>query len=341
MDWLRSLGPVADTSVVVVVDGGGTQSRAAVGTSDGELLAYAEGGPTNQRSAGDDDAAANLRDVIAAAVADAGAPEVGSVLVSSASVDTQAHVDVLSAGVAEALPSAGDVLVMADTIGCWAATASLEPAVALIAGTGSAVLAGSLEHGSRRFGGWDYVLGDEGSGFALGRDALREVLLVSEGRSDATILADACRARLGIEETDELFDRIYKPEIDKSVIASFARDVLDLATKGDPCSTAIVDDQQRRLAETVAAAFRAYPSIHTLGCFGGLWNVELYRTRFIRAVMTALGHRPTIVYPGDTAMAGSFRLLHRLGPDGAAGDAEDAAVARFTEALAAAKDAAG
>lgn len=341
MDWLRSLGPVADTSVVVVVDGGGTRSRAAVGTDAGELVAYVEGGPTNQRSAGDDAASANLRDVIAAAVAEAGHPEVGSVLVSSASVDTQAHVDVLSAGVADALPGTDDVLIVADTIGCWAATASLEPAVAMIAGTGSAVLAGSLEHGSRRFGGWDYVLGDEGSGFALGREALREVLLVSEDRSDATALADACRARLDLGETDELFDRIYKPEIDKSVIATFARDVLDLASAGDGASLAIVDDQQRLLADTVAAAFRAFPSIGTLGCFGGLWNVELYRTRFTRAVTAALGGEPTIVYPGDTAMAGSYRLLRRFGPGGAAGPAEDDAVARFTEALMAAKDAAG
>ena len=56
---------------------------------------------------------------------------------------------------------------------------------------------------------------------------------------------------------------------------------------------------------------------------------------------TALGREPTIVYPGDTAMAGSYRLLRRFGPDGAAGAAEDDAVARFTEALMAAKDAAG
>lgn len=338
MDWLRSIPAFSDVSTVVVVDGGGTGSRAAVATSDGELLGYARGGPTNSRSAGDADAAEHTRAVIAAALADAARPlSPTAVLVSSASVDTQAHADVLAEGVRKVVPGPATISVVADTIGCWAATAKLEPAVAVISGTGSAVLAGALDQGSRRYGGWDYVLGDEGSGYALGRAALREVLLVSEGRSDGHALDDAVRARLGIAETDELFDRIYKPEVDKSLIASFATDVLRLATDGDARADAIVEEQVRLLADTVAAAFRDFTGIHTLGCFGGIWNVPLYCQRFGRAVKATTGRQPTVVYPGDVAMAGSFRLVLRQGPGGAPGPAEDAAVERFEAGLLAAK----
>jgi N-acetylglucosamine kinase-like BadF-type ATPase len=334
VDWLRSLPAFDDVATVVVVDGGGTRSRAAVATGSGELLGYALGGPTNARSAGDEAAAENTRAVIAGALADAARPLAPTaVLVSSASVDTAAHASVLAGGVRRVVPGSATIAVVADTLGSWAATAALEPAVAVIAGTGSAVLAGSLDQGSRRFGGWDYVLGDEGSGYALGRAALREVLLVSEGRSGAHVLADAVRDRLGIDETDELFDAIYKPEVDKARIASFARDVLELATKGDPDSGRIVDDEVTRLAETVAAAFAAYPAIHTLGCFGGMWNVETYRKRFARTLVTVSGRSPKVVFPGDVAMAGSFRLVLRHGPDGRPGPDEDAAVARFTDGL--------
>ena len=323
---------------MVVVDGGGTGSRAAVATSDGEVLGYARGGPTNSRSAGDDDAAENTRAVIAAALADAARPlSPTAVLVSSASVDTEAHAQVLADGVRKVVPGPATISVVADTIGCWAATAKLEPAVAVISGTGSAVLAGALDQGSRRYGGWDYVLGDEGSGYALGRAALREVLLVSEGRSTGSDLADAVRDRLGIDETDELFDLVYKPEIDKAYIASFATDVLHLATEGDPRSVSLVEEQVRLLADAVAAAFGEFTGIHTLGCFGGIWNVPTYRTRFGRAVIAATGRQPTVVYPGDVAMAGSFRLVLRQRPGGGPGAAEDAAVDRFEQGLLAAK----
>jgi N-acetylglucosamine kinase-like BadF-type ATPase len=338
VDWLRSIPAFPDVSTVVVVDGGGTGSRAAVATSEGEVLGYARGGPTNSRSAGDEAAAENLRAVIGAALADAARPlSPTAVLVSSASVDTEAHAQVLADGVRKVVPGPATISVVADTIGCWAATAALAPAVAVIAGTGSAVLAGSLEQGSKRYGGWDYVLGDEGSGYALGRSALREVLLVSEGRSGGSFLAEAVRERLGIDETDELFDLVYKPEVDKALIASFATDVLRLATQGDPRSEALVDEQVRLLAETVAAAFREFTGIHTLGCFGGIWNVPTFRIRFGRAVVAASGRQPTVVYPGDVAMAGSFRLVLRHGPDGRAGSAEDDAVSRFEAGLLAAK----
>lgn len=338
VDWLRSIPTFGEVSTVVVVDGGGTGSRAAVATASGEVLGYARGGPTNSRSAGDAAAAENLRAVIAGALADAARPLAPTaVLVSSASVDTQAHAAVLEGGVRQVVPGDATVSVVADTIGCWAATAKLEPAVAVIAGTGSAVLAGALDQGSKRYGGWDYVLGDEGSGYALGRAALREVLLVSEGRSEAVALAQACRERLDIDETDELFDLIYKPEVDKAAIAAFATDVLRLATQGEPHAGRIVDEQVAALADTVAAAFRDFTGLHTLGCFGGIWNAEVYRQRFGRALVAAAGRQPTVVYPGDTAMAGSFRLLLRKGPDGAPGAAEDDAVAAFEAGLAAAK----
>jgi N-acetylglucosamine kinase-like BadF-type ATPase len=341
VDWLRSIPAFPDVTTVVVVDGGGTGSRATVATAEGEVLGYAEGGPTNSRSAGDDEAAENTRGVIAAALADAARPlSPTAVLVSSASVDTEAHARVLADGARKVVPGPATISVVADTIGCWAATAALAPAVAVIAGTGSAVLAGALDQGSRRYGGWDYVLGDEGSGYALGRAALREVLLVSEGRSDGTALADAVRERLGIDETDELFDRIYKPEVDKAAIAAFAADVLDLASAGDARSGQLVDEQVRLLADAVAAAFRDFDGIDTLGCFGGIWNVATYLDRFRTAVSAAVGREPSIVHPGDVAMAGSFRLVLRHGPGGVAGPREDDAVRRFEDGLRHAKDAA-
>ena len=49
------------------------------------------------------------------------------------------------------------------------------------------------------------------------------------------------------------------------------------------------------------------------------------------------GRQPTVVYPGDVAMAGAFGLVLRNGPDGLAGSAEDDAVSRFEAGLLAAK----
>jgi len=329
-----------DVSGVVVVDGGGTRSRAALSTADGELLGYVEGGPTNSRSAGDHEAGENVRAVVAGAVDDAGgtAPAVTAVLVTSASVDTQAHAEVLINGVAEAVPHGATIAAVADTLGCWAATAKMEPAVAVIAGTGSAVLAGSVAEGSRRFGGWDYVLGDEGSGFAMGRAALRETLLVSERRSSASAIAEACLRRLGVGDVDELFDAIYKPEVDKAEVAAFAADIFDLADKGDTHAHGVIVEEAVRLADTVGAAFDQFSDLRTLGCFGGIWNDEHYLAAFTEALHARVPSMPEIVHPGDVAMAGALRIVLRHHSDGKAGAAEDETVERFSTALLAAKE---
>lgn len=342
MDWLRSMPEFPDVSTVVVVDGGGTRSRAAVAAGDGALLGYAEGGPTNARGVGDEAASANVAEVVAGAL-DAGSgdqPDVSAVLVTSASVDTEDHAEVLADGVRRSVPTDATISVVADTLGCWAATARLAPAVAVIAGTGSAVLAASMEEGSRRYGGWDYLLGDEGSGFAMGRAALRETLLVSEGSSSARALADACCARLDVSETDELFDRVYKPEVDKAYVASFAGDVLRLAAEGDDRATAIVHAEAAALVATVAAAFRDFAALRTLGCFGGIWHADVYRDAFSASLAEQVDEPPEIVVPGDVAMAGALRLVLRHHGDRVLDPAEDGAVDRFTAELAVAKDAA-
>jgi glucosamine kinase len=342
VDWLKAMPAFPDVSGVVVVDGGGTRSRAALVSAEGELLGYAEGGPTNGRSAGDEAAAHNVGATIGDAVAAAGADaaSVTAVLVTSASVDTQAHADVLSGGVRTAVPGNATIAVVSDTLGCWAATAKMAPAVAVIAGTGSAVLAGSLEQGSRRFGGWDYVLGDEGSGFAIGRAALQETLRVSEGRSSATDLAAACRKRLGIADVDELFDAVYKPSFDKSKVAAFAADVFDLADQDDEDADRLITSAAADLAATVAAAFDQFDHLDTLGCFGGIWNADRYRKAFASTLGDRVPERPAIVHPGDVAMAGAYRIVLRHHPDGEAGAVEDRAVGRFSTALLAAKEAA-
>jgi hypothetical protein len=90
----------------------------------------------------------------------------------------------------------------------------------------------------------------------------------------------------------------------------------------------------------VAPAFADFSGIDTLGCFGGIWNATRYREQFADALAIRVPTKPRIVYPGDVAMVGSFRLLLRKGPT-LARPGEDAAVVRFESDLMAAKAAVG
>ena len=62
-----------------------------------------------------------------------------------------------------------------------------EPGVVLIAGTGSIAYGVNHDGFAARAGGWGYVLGDEGSGYWIGRQALAAVVREADGRGPKTL----------------------------------------------------------------------------------------------------------------------------------------------------------
>ena len=88
----------------------------------------------------------------------------------------------------------GDVLVVNDALVALEAGAPDEPGVVVIAGTGSIAYGRNERNQAARAGGWGYMLGDEGSGYWIGRAALRAVLREADRRGPATQLTGAAAA---------------------------------------------------------------------------------------------------------------------------------------------------
>ena len=104
-------------------------------------------------------------------------------------------------------------------------------------------------------GGWGYLFGDEGSGYELGRLALRAVSQAADGRGEATVLTDRI-LRLGLADPLDLLGRLY-PAPPASEIAALAPIVIDAASDGDPVAKRIVAEGAAALAELVRASARA------------------------------------------------------------------------------------
>lgn len=331
INWIERVPPRPPGGLIVVVDGGATHSRVAVATPDGDLVGYADGGPTNGRSVGDAMASANLVEVIGAALADGSVDPafVTYCLVTSASIDTVAQSELMSAA-ARPLVGAAVVATVPDPMGCWASTNALGPGVGVIAGTGSVVVAADRERGLwRRYGGWDYILGDEGAGYGLGRAALQETMRFGEGRSDAVDLVDAvmtsgsARAR-SVTDIEGLLDGVHKPFVDKAWIASFGTILLDLADEGDAPSLRILRRETGVLAEAAAAAVDAIDEAVdpvVVGLFGGTFVSSAQRATFVEGVGERTNRPVEVVVPEHTALVGAFTIALGWGDDVAGPDA--------------------
>lgn len=110
--------------------------------------------------------------------------------------------------------------------------------VAMVAGTGATAWAVRADDDRELiFGGWGALLGDEGSGYALGLAGLRAAVRACEGRAEApTALYPAIRQHFGLSEAtfrEDLVALAYHKPLSRPEIGALAPLVARLAAEGD------------------------------------------------------------------------------------------------------------
>lgn len=123
--------------------------------------------------------------------------------------------------------------------------------VLLLAGTGTVAYGVNREGQSLRIGGWGYQIGDEGSGYWLGLEAIKMLSRVIDGYAEDTTLTQLLRNKLGIDlNRDQLIDWLYRQDSPRTRdIAICATAVLDAAALGDVAALKIVTKGVNHLAD--------------------------------------------------------------------------------------------
>ncbi|MBF9232692.1 BadF/BadG/BcrA/BcrD ATPase family protein [Microvirga alba] len=226
------------------IDGGGTKCRARLRDAKGALLGEGTGGPSNIRL--DPDLVwnsiltacrealgqAGLQEAdlkrIHAGMGAAGAGQTSAVerLLSrphpffSFAIDTDAHT-------------------------AWLGAFGGRDGAILIVGTGSCGY--GVVGGQRRYvGGWGYEISDEGSGAAIGREALRRIIWAYDGRIASTPLSRTLLAEFG-NDPEILVDWVGKAR--PSDYARYAPIVLEHAEQRDPLGIALVTEAASGMAQ--------------------------------------------------------------------------------------------
>jgi len=122
-----------------------------------------------------------------------------------------------------------------------------EPGMSLLAGTGAICLVSDDGVQHRQFGGWGYLLGDEGSGYDLGRKCIRLALSDFEQGRLPSHLTQALLSFYGLSEPDELVTAIFSSENPQQMISSSARLVCEHAAKGDATAQQCVNEAAEAL----------------------------------------------------------------------------------------------
>jgi glucosamine kinase len=234
---------------VLGIDVGGTKTVCLLGDERGQVIASARGPGANLQAAGE----LGLEKVLHQVMEDTLAHEddtPSSVCLGIAGVDRPEDKTVVHA-IMDRISAKARVLVVNDALIALRAAVPDGPGIVIVAGTGS-IAYGCDRHGrAARAGGWGYLLGDEGSGYWMGRLAMRATVRAADGRGSPTTLTRRVLAHFGVDHPDDLLHMISRERFEPSVVAALAADVQRAGEEGDKVAAGIL---ARGGQELVAAA---------------------------------------------------------------------------------------
>lgn len=237
--------------VLAGVDGGGTRSTLVLADLAGRELARVAGPPGLVDPRAPERSAEIIATLVRIAAAQAGlAACPASLCAGLAGVGNEAERGAVERTLVAARVAERVRIVSDGEIALQGAFAG-GPGVLLIAGTGSVAYGRGPDGRTERCGGWGMYLGDEGSGYAIGREALAAALRSVDGREERTGLLPLVLELLGLDGPRGVPP--WAGRAAKGELAALARPVLDLAASGDPVARRLVERQAEALASHVVA----------------------------------------------------------------------------------------
>ncbi|WP_120523015.1 N-acetylglucosamine kinase [Arthrobacter celericrescens] len=259
---------------VIGLDIGGTKTR-GVRFEDGVVVRDESVGSANVQNVSREAAAANLAELFSRI----GGGRVDTVLAGAGGIDTDDDARALAALIEPHVPGAA-VSVVHDSRLLLAAGRT-STGVAVIAGTGSAAWGKNAAGQEARAGGWGYLLGDEGSGYWLGREAVRHSLRRMNKGLEPDALTSALLDSCGLDDPNKLIALFHSPDTDRRYWAQRAGVVVQTADEGLEVSRQLLDQAGRDLAELAAQVLRqlGIPGPAILGSGLGM-NVAALQSAF-------------------------------------------------------------
>lgn len=300
------------SSTLLAIDAGGTKTDLLWAQPDGHVLAHVQGQGMNIASKPPGAWQEVLEDLFRQASVDR---ETVHVVCAGAAGYTLPDRRALLEHLLQQLLPGARVLVLADYAIALEGATGGNPGVLVIAGTGSIACGRDREGKLMRAGGWGYLLGDEGSGFWIGREAIRAVLAAKEGWGEQTRLTDMLSETLGTSDAGEWLSALYRTQNPQSLLAQLAPLVTEAAEQGDASAQNILFHAAEHLAGLVVHLVQHLhlPEDFPVCTVGGVWKSPAVLQRFHQQLCDRLPHwRGEVKPPMYSPVEGALLIAQRM-----------------------------
>lgn len=259
---------------IIGVDGGGTKTEAVAYDLEGNVLGKSLTGFANLIN-GKEEALKNIVSAIKELTDKYELSKLDGLYLGIAGAETGDNLEVIKAtitkeiGVTPVVVNDGELALRAMLKG--------EDGILTIAGTGS-IAFGINKDKSERCGGWGHILGDEGSGYKLSIEAIKNMIYEKDNSLEKSKLTIKLMEKINIKEIDDVIGFVYSSSKDKIAIGGPV--VSMLAEEGDKLAIEILENEAKALAKTTE---NVYKKLGFEKCSIGLVGGVVRKSRIFRA----------------------------------------------------------
>jgi N-acetylglucosamine kinase-like BadF-type ATPase len=302
---------------VIGIDGGGTSTVARLANLGGEVIKHVTGGASNLQTAGPDKCASILHSIVTRICrkAEVNPSSVAMVVYGTAGAGRKPDRDAFYAAIRrkwknlKSRPSGVHIVGDAD-IALEAAFGG-DPGIIIIAGTGSIIYGRDTDGEIRRSGGWGPIIGDPGSGTALGLKALKILADAFDGCVKAPSLRALAAAHFGIDSPETLIAKVYKEKVHASKLAPL---VFDAVSRKERIARRIVEENARELVQMLACGLKKFhfKSSVPVSYVGGLLLSGTVYPRMVTKYIKQLIPEAIVIKPKYPPEQGAIAMAIRL-----------------------------
>ncbi len=264
----------------VGIDGGGTKTKAVLVDAKLNIINEEIGGPSNFLAFDIDDVSNYILELLTKLTENVKITlaDVHSILIGTAGAGRKDDVQRLKNNLLEKAKKLGITInnfnVESDARIALEGAFAGKPGSILIAGTGSIMFGKDSDGSIHRVGGFGRILGDEGSGFHIGKAGLSAVAKSLDGRSSETLLAELLKVKFEISNPTQLINEVYKNNFDIPKVAPL---VIEAAQKNDEICKNIINSEIVELTEHIVAMKKLLnEEILSVSLIGGTITTDNY-----------------------------------------------------------------
>lgn len=264
------------------IDAGGTSTKGILIDESGDILVRETAGPANVQVVGFERAVKEIQKVIEKLLAYSDISEINILGIGIAGAGDQKDIEHIE-GILNSLNKVDKVFITNDANIALLGAHEGASGIVLIAGTGS-IAYGIDKNGKLiRAGGWGPILGDEGSGYWMGLEALKTIVKAEDERGPDTLLTYKIINYFNISSLRELVTLIHQKKVTRSSVAALVPLIIESAKEGDKAAKDIIDRGIEELAFLVFTLGKKIKEERIkVAVVGGLFNSPLIYNLFCK-----------------------------------------------------------